>query len=230
MKWLYLILNVFTISFPLIRSFEPKIQFATKWKFLFPAILITGTFFITWDVFFTKAGVWGFNPDYLTGIYLLELPIEEWLFFLTVPFASIFIYECVKYFLPDTPTTQAIRWGTLGLALALVTIAAFNYTRSYTFWNFLFASALLILTSIRNPEWLGHFWISYAFHLIPFLIVNGVLTGSFIEEPIVWYNNTENLKIRLFTIPIEDTIYSLLLFLMIATLYEKFRSIKKSPM
>jgi lycopene cyclase domain-containing protein len=44
--------------------------------------------------------------------------------------------------------------------------------------------------------------------LIPFFIVNGILTGSFIEVPIVSYNNSENLGIRLFTIPIEDIGYA----------------------
>jgi len=49
--------------------------------------------------------------------------------------------------------------------------------------------------------------------LIPFFIVNGILTGSFIDNEIVWYNNDENLGIRLFTIPVEDTIYAFTLIL-----------------
>jgi len=49
--------------------------------------------------------------------------------------------------------------------------------------------------------------------LIPFFIVNGILTGSFIENEVVWYNNSENLGVRLLTIPIEDTIYAFTLIL-----------------
>jgi lycopene cyclase domain-containing protein len=44
--------------------------------------------------------------------------------------------------------------------------------------------------------------------LIPFFIVNGILTGSFIEGEVVWYNNNENLGIRILTIPIEDIVYA----------------------
>jgi lycopene cyclase domain-containing protein len=51
-------------------------------------------------------------------------------------------------------------------------------------------------------------------------MVNGVLTGSFIEEPIVWYDDTHNLGIRIFTIPIEDSVYSLMMFLMTIQLME----------
>jgi len=61
---------------------------------------------------------------------------------------------------------------------------------------------------LNKNNTLHRFYISYLVILIPFAIVNGILTGSFIDDPVVWYNNAENLGIRFFTIPVEDFGYA----------------------
>lgn len=66
---------------------------------------------------------------------------------------------------------------------------------------------------------------AYVISLIPFLIVNGVLTGTGIDGEIVWYNKLHNMGLRLVTIPIEDTIYSLLMLLITTHVFE---ALKKS--
>jgi lycopene cyclase domain-containing protein len=68
---------------------------------------------------------------------------------------------------------------------------------------------VLLIGLIYNKALLQHFYITFLVILIPFLIVNGILTGSItgIESPVVWYNNSENLGIRIHTIPIEDVAY-----------------------
>ena len=95
-NYTYLLLMTGTVMGPLLLSFEKEVRYFTKWKYLFPAIGIAGVFFIIWDIIFEKMGVWSFNPEYLTGWYILNLPAEEWLFFLAVPFSCTFIYEVIK--------------------------------------------------------------------------------------------------------------------------------------
>ena len=56
--------------------------------------------------------------------------------------------------------------------------------------------------------------------MIPFFLVNGILTGSFIQDEIVWYNNTANLGLRIGTIPIEDFFYAMLLLLSNISIFE----------
>ncbi|MGB0178070.1 MAG: lycopene cyclase domain-containing protein, partial [Owenweeksia sp.] len=70
--------------------------------------------------------------------------------------------------------------------------------------------------------WLGRFYLSYLFVLIPFFIVNGILTGFGIEEEVVWYNDQENMGTRIFTIPFEDAFYGMILILGVVSLYEYF--------
>jgi lycopene cyclase domain-containing protein len=53
--------------------------------------------------------------------------------------------------------------------------------------------------------------------LIPFLIVNGLLTSI----PVVLYNNEENLNFRIYSIPFEDVFYGMLLIMMNVIGYEK---------
>jgi lycopene cyclase domain-containing protein len=70
----------------------------------------------------------------------------------------------------------------------------------------------------KIPHW-GYFLLAYLIQIIPFLIVNGILTAL----PVVIYNNAENLGLRIYTIPAEDTIYSLLLLLMNVAFFEYMR-------
>jgi lycopene cyclase domain-containing protein len=226
-KYLYLILNILTISFPLVRSFEHRVQYAKKWFALFPAIGITGVFFLVWDHWFTVMGIWEFNPRYLTGIFFFELPLEEWLFFLTVPFACIFIYEVLNYFIKKDVLGSVAKPITFVLIPVFLVIGLLNLDKWYTSVNFLVATSMLSVHFILfQGKYLGRFYLTYLVHLIPFLLINGILTGSFIEEPVVIYNNTENLGIRLFTIPIEDTVYSMTLLLMNLTIYERIKNTK----
>ena len=222
---LYLWLHIVTVSFPLIRSFEPRVAYYSRFRALFPAIILTGAFFVIWDVIFTKNGVWGFNEEYLMGWFLFGLPLEEWLFFVTVPFASVFIYDCVIYFDKQNRLAVKLHWLATFLGSMLVIVALFNTERDYTFYSHLFAGILLLAHGLwLKSTYLGHFFVAYLIHLIPFLLVNGILTGGITESPVVWYNNGENFGVRIWTIPVEDSVYALLLLLMNITYYEFFKS------
>lgn len=220
-KYYYLLINIFTIAIPLLRSFEHRLQFISRWKGLLLGISLTGLVFIVWDIAFTKMGVWGFNPTYLTGLTLVNLPIEEWMFFITVPFACMFIYEVMNYYIKKDILGKAGNLITYGL-IAILYITGFIFIENwYTGLTFILtASYLLFLMIVVKPNYMGRFYIGYMVSFIPFLFMNGILTGSFIPDEIVWYNNNENLSIRIFTIPIEDSVYMLLLLAMNISIYE----------
>ena len=225
-QYLYLFLNIFAISVPLIYSFDKRAYFYRTWGALGVSTLITGAFFIIWDVIFTSQGVWGFNPRYLIGLDLLNLPIEEWLFFITIPYACVFTYKVLGYYWPMQKLSRVGRPISMAILVMLMLIALFNIDRIYTSVTFLLLSALLTYHIIRNHDYMGLFYASYAVILVPFFLINGILTGSFIEDQVVWYNNYENLSLRMGTIPVEDTWYGMLLILMNITIYEKVLNAK----
>jgi lycopene cyclase domain-containing protein len=220
-KSYYLLLNILTISVPLIRGFEPRIRFMSRWRGLLLGVFIAGTPFIIWDILFASHGVWGFNDRYLTGLTILHLPIEEWLFFITVPIACTFIYEVLILFVKKDLLKPFSRPFSIFLGLTLLVAGLVFHNFLYTGITFLFASLLLLgITFLSKPYYMGRFYAGFFMSLVPFLLVNGILTGSFIENEIVWYNNAENLSVRIFTIPIEDTIYMLALLLINIAVYE----------
>mgnify|MGYP002783909149 CR=1 FL=1 len=221
----YLLINLFTIIGPLALSFDKKVAFYKKIKYLIPGQLITALLFLIWDHWFTVWGVWGFNDSYITGIKLGALPLEEIMFFLTVPYACVFIYECLNIYFPSDPFKKIVPFLNLLIIAICIFLLINYYNKLYTAITALFTLFFMIQqVVIGKRSFLGQFYRAYLVAIIPFLIVNGILTSL----PVVWYNDTQNLGIRIYTIPADDLLYNFLLFIMNISFYEFFqRKFKK---
>ena len=221
-RYTYLALDLLSLAFPLLASFEPRLNFRSKWSGLFKGIAVMAVVFLAWDAIFTTNGVWGFNPRYIIGVYLFGMPIEEWLFFLFIPYSCMFLYEVMRYFVKRDVLGTVARPTSLLLTVVLAVVGIIMWDRIYTSVTFLSTSLLLAyVILVAKPVWLGRFYLGYAVSLIPFLLVNGILTGWLLPEPIVWYDNAENLGIRINTIPIEDSVYLLFILLLVTLFYER---------
>jgi len=206
---LYLILNIASFIVPFAYSFEKRMHFIRWWKSVFLSISIVGIFFIVWDIIFTQEGVWGFNPDYHLGINLWGLPIEEILFFICIPYASIFIHYAFLYFFENTKLSDKLtKYISIILLISAILVLFYAFPKKYTTVTFSLFILLMVFSLWKKTPVLPRFFITFLIILIPFFLVNGILTGSFIENEVVWYNNDENLNIRLFTIPVEDAVYA----------------------
>ncbi len=212
---LYLLILIFSASIPFLLSFDKKVQFYRKWKALFPSMIIAGSIYLAADVVFARLGIWGFNPSYHSGILLLGLPLEEWLFFIGVPYASVFIHYVMVHYFPKLVTgNRFIRIFSTILILILLTVVVLNYKKAYTVFNFSLLIVVLIIALFDKSGVLNRYVFSFLFILIPFFIVNGILTGTFIPGEVVWYSDRAILGIRIFTIPVEDIGYAFSLMLM----------------
>ncbi len=216
-KYYYLLIMIATISGPFLMSFEKKIRFIQYFKSFLYSNLFTALYFILWDINFTSKGIWSFNESYIIGIKLANLPIEEISFFVLVPYACLFIYENISHFVKLT-TSQTTH--TIYLLVGLVAmIVSYPINLAYTSSALLLMGFLLVLTSSLKLEYLNRAVLAYIVCLIPFMIVNGLLTAI----PIVIYNNSENLGFRIYTIPVEDIVYGFDLYLMNLIIYEKLK-------
>ena len=94
----YLLINLLTFIFCFIFSFDRRIQFNKHFSSFIKACLIVAIPFVLWDVWFTAQGAWWFNSNYTLGVTIAGLPLEEWMFFICIPFACVFTYYCLDKF------------------------------------------------------------------------------------------------------------------------------------
>lgn len=231
---LYLLINICVLSIPLAFSWRGE-RFASRWSSFIPACLIACIVFVAWDILFARLGIWGFNRDHIIGTHILGLPLEEWLFFVCVPYACVFTYY----------TLREARFGKRlyalaplfsGLLLTLTFVLAFSYQdQLYTFTTCVLLGGFLLALLVARPPWAGPLWVAFAVLLIPFVATNGLLTGlhfwdyplinldpTSISDQVVWYDNAHNIGVRVTSIPVDDFLYAFLLIGLNVALFEQF--------
>lgn len=223
-QYLYAWIHLFVFLPVFLLSFDKKVYYASRWKFLFPAIAFVAVPFLIWDHFFTSGGVWEFNEIYLSGFRIFSLPWEEIMFFITVPFACVFIYDCMNAYFPSNPLVKHERTITLSLLIILLIFGLIHYREMYTLTACLIAILSILWVKGRGEiAFLAWFYRAFLVVLIPFLLTDGILTGGYTDEPIVLYNHDHFSGLRLVSIPVEDFIYGFALLLQVNYLYVLFQ-------
>ena len=223
-KYTYLLIDLLSLLVPFVFSFHPKIQLYKHWNALLPAILITAVFYLLWDSLFVHLGVWGFDHTYVVGVYLGNLPIEEVLFFICIPYSCVFTFDCLTRVISADDLQDKIQYINYGLAIVLLILSVIWYSKPYTVSAFLLLMVLLLIANYNKVTWMPKFYLIYGILLIPFLGVHGLLTGTGLARPVVWYSPKGIIGLRLLTIPFEDIFYGMGLILINVWLYSRIRS------
>lgn len=226
MKGLYLLLDGLTLFFPFVLSFDSRVYYFSKWLSVFLATFIVAIPFLIWDYFFTQQGVWGFNDDYLVGLRIAELPIEEILFFFVVPFACAFVYECAKFYLKSFSFKTLNRIIAFSIPVYGLVLSLMEPVGWYTM-SVVISSGIVLIFWLRRMD-LNFIGIAFLISLIPFLGVNGILTGGATDAPIVWYSEVHKVTPRIWTIPMEDVLYCFTLIVGVILLYEYIHQKRKA--
>ncbi len=221
--YFYAVILLITLIGPLSFSFDKRVHYYTYFNYTFLSSLVVATPFIFFDMLYTYYSVWGFNDLYHLPFYIFNLPVEEFLFFFIVPFSCNFIYLNVcKYF----SKIQLPKLNSLLILGAIVCflLAFMFYNKSYTCFTFLSTALLLLYLKVQKANFTNFVILSYILSCIPFILINGVLTGMLTQNPVVWYNSNEIIGIRCITIPIEDFSYSFNLLVLNFISLEYFKS------
>ncbi len=202
---LYLVLDLAVLFFPLVLSFDRKVAFYKRWPSVFSAILVVGAVFVVWDVFATRRGDWHFSVEHTGRLRIWGLPLEEILFFVTVPYACLFVYEVVRAYVPERGVFMP-SWLAAILGMAFVAAGLVFYSQPYTLTALVVCGVFFLVAAAVAPHVLmsSWFWVAAGICYVPFLAANGVLTAV----PVVLYSSGHIWGVRVYTIPLEDFFYS----------------------
>lgn len=223
-EFTYSLVLFFTVIICFVASFDRRLLFSRYFGVFIKAAILVAIPFIIWDIWFTARGVWWFNTNYTLGLVIAGLPLEEWLFFIFIPFSCIFTYYCIDKFFE-------LQWLTgFNNLIVFVTViicslaALLHYDKIYTLVTAIVTIATLIyLHFIAKTPWIGKASLVFTLLMLGFFPVNGVLTGTGLESPIVNYNPGDFLGIRMGTIPVEDAVYGYTQFLLVLYFFKKFK-------
>jgi lycopene cyclase domain-containing protein len=195
-----------------------RFYFLDKWRESFISILFAAVPFLIWDSLVTGKH-WDFNSNYILGLKLFDLPLEEIMFFISVPFACLFTWEMVK----KHSMNRIVKLKLLNTAIQILSAAAgvillFN-GKGYTGLAFTGLGIVLFYDSNFGGKILQQRIFLNFFILITIftLIFNGYLTW----RPVVTYGEVYQMGFRIFTIPFEDFIFGYSLLILSTSIFEK---------
>ena len=218
MKTEYLIFNIIVFAGPLLFGAMRPFYFINKWKYTIVPILIPAIFFLIWDSIVADSH-WHFNDKYVLGITFFNLPIEEILFFISVPFACLFTWEMI---IRRSEGKELLWINKIRLYLYLlipIGIWFFISGKHYTGLAISFLGLAVLLDQLLNTNIIfqKRFYLYLLLVIFFTLIFNGYLTW----RPVVTYSVQYQLNFRIFTIPIEDFVYGTALIFMNTSIYQK---------
>lgn len=226
-SYTYLLINFFTVIVCFIFSFDKRIQFNLHFLAFLKGSLLVALPFIAWDIWFTAHGVWWFNTNYTMGVQLFGLPIEEWLFFICIPFSCVFTYFSLDKFFNFQWTLGLNNMLVFLLVIGCAVVGLLHSDKVYTYVTAIATGlTLLYLHFFARASWIAQATLTYGLLLFGFFPVNGLLTGTGLDAPIVNYNPANFLNIRMLTIPVEDAIYGYTQFLLNIYFFKLFQQTK----
>ena len=218
----YSLLNILIFIGPLFLSFDRKVNYFQYWSKVFISIGIVMIPFLIWDM--AVSGIhWHFNHNFTLPFHFYGMPLSEFLFFLTVPFACLFIWQIIV-------TNKPIIWINNRIFLYLISIIGIFAFGFFILWGKIYTSIVCFsfTFTIFFDRTMKTNLLSQKRTYLYLLILTGLIfifNGYLTARPIVLYEPKYLTNIRIWTIPIEDFGYGYTLILLCTIIFEKLKGI-----
>ncbi len=122
LRWAYLLFDVVVFVPAFVSAFIPRVGFTSRIAPLLKACLAVALPFIAWDAAVVGRH-WFFAESHTLGLKLWNLPFEEMLFFLAVPWACVYSWETLLGGAKSKPSKALVAfplfvaWGLVALSL-----------------------------------------------------------------------------------------------------------------
>ena len=204
-NYYYLIFNLIVLLPVLVLSFTTDVKPHKHVKGLLAGYLFVSLPFMIWDIWAVSRGHWGFNPEFVLGPKLFGVPFEEFLFFITIPFALIYTWGVVKKFIGDIGVPAIMPLIAMGgISAFSIWSLIFYWDNGYTRTASIVALVTILLLLGTRLAYSLRFWTFQLILLGLFLIFNSVLTML----PIVTYDINAIIGFKFGDIPIEDFLFN----------------------
>ena len=221
MNFTFFLINTGLLLIPAVLFSSPKLRFKANSKFITLAALINMFVFSIPGEYLTRIKAVVFNPPYLTGMTLWELPAEELLLYISLPVCGLAIYLYLNARFP------ALKYEKYSLAfsniIAGICIAMiwFGHRQAYTLVTFTMLLAFILYVEYVNPiRFMYKYYRALLLSLVPVNIIYALLTSI----PVIQYNTAETLKFGWGYIPLENQFYFAAMLLLSVYFFELFRN------
>lgn len=179
------------------------------------AILSVSLPYLLWDHLVT-GWWWEFHSRYTMQLNIGRLPLEEILFFFSVPWACLIIWENLK-----SRISGKVRLPVESFVLIASLMLGFVSVMQLRWYSASIAALGLLLAGLswKNSQWLRQK--NSLVLLVMVAILTSIFNGYLTARPVVRYNPAVKMPWQVFSIPIEDYGYGFVLIAATVMMYER---------
>lgn len=230
MKYEYLLFNIIVISGPVIFGSMKRFYFLDKAKSALISLSIPLIPFLVWDAAVTGRH-WFFSSEYTLGFRILNLPPEEILFFVSVPYACLFTWEMINRFTKDKEVDNLNVLYLLPIPLFAAAVYFFTINKEYTALVMVSSGIMFLVDKYLKTELFLHK--NFYYYLLLVAVFTILFNGYLTWRPVVTYDPIYQLDFRIWTVPVEDFLFGFSLLFIATSIFIKLekgkneRSFKK---